>query len=140
MQQAPITYKQANRRYVRAFWPVIILYCVLCFAGPVVLKALDDPPKWAWGVVAVLTALPLLGVFALMARYLRETDEYTRKLQVEALLTGGAVTLSASIVWGFLELYQVVPSIWAFWFGPFFFVAYGLSFCVRRLQARAGEG
>jgi hypothetical protein len=136
MPTPPITYKEANKRYRRAFWPVIVLYVVLCFAGPMSLQTLDEPPKWAWALMAVLTGLPIVGVFWLIGRLLRETDEYTRQQQTDALLFGGGVALSVAVIWGFLDLYDVTPPLWSFWLGPIFFGAYGLAACVQRLRNR----
>jgi hypothetical protein len=135
-----ITFKQANRRYVRMFVPMMILYSVFCFAGPALLAMMGSPPRWLMGLVAVITGAPIAGVFWLMGRLLRETDEYTRAIQVDALLSGGAITLSLAVVWSFLELYQVVPRAKFFpsmmMVGPGFFFAYGLSFGLQAIRRR----
>lgn len=135
---ADVTYKQANQRYRRLFIPVMICYVALCILGPAMLIWLGHPPKWVWGAVAIVTGAPIIIVFWLMGRLLRETDEYTRKVHVDAALTGGAITLSVSIVWSFLELYQVAPRLEHFpsmmMMAPLFFVSYGLSMFVQRLQ------
>src|SRR5216684_4811818 len=103
-----ITFKDANRRYRRLSVPLMIFYSVFCFVGPAML-AMGHPPKWALGLVAVVTGAPIAALFWQMGRLLRETDEYMRKIQVDALLSGGAITLSVAVIWSFLELYQVVP-------------------------------
>jgi hypothetical protein len=135
-----ITFKEANRRYRRVFFPVMAFYVVFCFAGPMLLDAVESPPVWARALVAVVTSLPIAGVFWLMARHLRETDEYTRKIQVDALLAGGGVTLSAAVIWGFLELFDVVPQPEAFpammMVGPTFFAAFGLAHAWQAFRRR----
>ncbi len=137
-----ITFKQANRRYLRLFVPLMIFYSVFCFAGPIMLRAMGEPPKWALGLVAVITGAPIAAVFWLMGRLLRETDEYTRTIQVDALLSGGAITLSVAVIWSFLELFQVVPRARFFpsmmMVGPGFFFAYGVSFGVQAARRRRG--
>jgi hypothetical protein len=133
-----ITFNEANRRYRRAFLPVIGLYVVFCFAGPALLDAMGEPPVWAGALVAVLTGLPIAVVFWLIARLLRETDEYTRKVHVDALLSGGGFTLSATVIWGFLELFDVVPQSERFpamlMVAPAFFAAFGLAYALQRLR------
>lgn len=139
----PVTFRESNRRYRRVFIPVMMVYCVLCFVGPGVMVAFwPSPPVWIMGPVAVLTGAPIAGVFWLLGRYLRETDEYTRKIQTEALLTGGAITLSVAVIWSFLELYRVVPRSEFFpammMVGPSFFMFYGLASVVQH-KLRGGR-
>ncbi len=134
---AQVTFREANRRYRRSYWPLIALYGVVCLGGAFLIKA-TDAPRWLAAVVAILTVAPLAGIFWLVARLLRETDEYTRKIQTEALLTGGAITLTLTGVWSFFELYGVVPEIrfvppmMMVW--PGFFLFYGLAFRIGQLR------
>ena len=126
---AEITYKQAGRRYRRIFIPIMALYAALCFGGPYLLFATGGtPPSWLAALVAIGTAAPIWVGFVLMWRYVRETDEFTRLRQLKAMTAGGMITASFCVLWGFLELYQVLPSFWVFMVGPIFFAAYGLSF------------
>lgn len=130
-----ISYAEANRRYRRAFFPLMLIYVVLCFGGPAVLGWLGEPPLFASALVAIATALPIAGVFWLVARFVRETDEYTRKITVEAMLAGGGFTLSAACFWGFLELLDVVPQSGEFpammMVAPTFFGAWGVAYGIQ---------
>src|SRR5215472_6213953 len=129
---AQITYREANRRYRRAYWPMITLYAVACIGGALIIK--QNPPMWAVATIAIITAAPIIGVFWLMRRLLAETDEYTRKLHTEALLTGGGLTFSLTVVWSFFELYGVVPQDRYFpatlFIVPIFLGLYGLTLAV----------
>jgi hypothetical protein len=133
-----VTYKDAQRRYLWAFAPVMTFYCVFCFVGPALLTAIDEPPKWAVALIAIVTGAPIAIVFWLIGRHLRETDEYTRKIQSEAMLAGGGVALSAATVWAFLELFDVVPRFEHFpsmmMVGPAFFAAWGVASYLQRLR------
>jgi hypothetical protein len=135
---ADVTFKEANRRYLRMFVPTMAFYSVACFAGPAILRTLDSPPKWAAAAVAVVTAAPMAIVFWLLARLLKETDEYTRKMQADEMLIGGAITLSAAMLWGFLELYGVMPQAPRFpatmMVAPAFFASFGLVHAVRAMR------
>ena len=139
---SPFTFKQANRRYLQLFVPVMIFYSAACFAGPAMIAAFHfKPPVWVVALVAILSGAPIACVFWLLGRFVKETDEYTRAIQTEALLTGGGITLSLAVIWSFLELYQVVPRLPFFpsmmMVGPAFFFFYGLAAMVQH-QRRGG--
>ena len=121
-------FKRANQNYMRRFWLLIILYVVFCCAGPFLLVFLTEPSKWVYAGIALLNAIPIPFIFFVMGKYLLETDEYTRAKQARAMLTGGAVVLSFAAIWGFLELYQVLPSFWSFLHVPIFFGSYGVAY------------
>jgi len=133
-QAVQITYREANRRYRRAYWPVIFVYAAAAIGGALLVK--QNPPMWAIATIAVVTALPVMALFWLMRRLLNETDEYTRKLHIDALLTGGAITFSLAVVWSFLELYGVVAQDRYFpatmFVAPAFLTFYGISFSLAR--------
>jgi len=122
---------RANQRYMHRFWPLIFIYIVLCIGGPLGLASLEAPPKWLYAAIGLSNALPILFIFLVMGKWLNETDEYTRAQQVQAILIGGAIVLSFSVIWGFLELYRVVPNFWSLFYGPMFFVTYGATYYLR---------
>lgn len=134
------TFKQANRRYRQAFWPAMAFYVVACLGGPFLLKAMNDPPKWVAGVIAIVTAAPIAVVFWLMGRWLKETDEYTRARHIDAMLLGGGALFSLSIAWGFLEIFEVAPHLPTFFIAPGFFFFYGVTRCTQRLLAMGKGG
>jgi hypothetical protein len=138
-QAVQITYREANRRYRRAFWPVILFYAVACIGGALLVK--QNPPTWAVATIAMVTALPIMGVFWLMRRLLNETDEYTRKLHIDALLTAGGIIFSFTMLWSFLVLYGVVQENRYFpstmFLTPAFLAIYGFLFA--RTRARNDE-
>ena len=66
--------------------------------------------------VALLPSVGIVGMFVAMGLYLREeTDEFQRAMQIESSLwaTGGTMTICA--VWGFMEMFHLVPHVesWA---------------------------
>ena len=63
-------------------------------------------------VVALLPALPLIGMFVSMGLYLREeTDEFQRQVQVESSLCATGVVLVLCAGWGFLEMFGLAPHV-----------------------------
>lgn len=127
-----VTFREAQKRYRRAFFPVMVVYAVAVFGGSYLLKQFETPPTWLSAIVALVMAAPIGGVLWLMWRLSRETDEFTRQHQMAAMAAGGLITAFISVVWGFLELYKVVPSMWTFLLGPIFFLSYGLFYCIGR--------
>lgn len=80
--------------------------------------------------IAMLPALPVLGMIWAMARYLiEETDEYLRHRSVIASLFGLAALLGIASFWGFLETFGVAPHAQGWWAVPIWAVAMGLSQC-----------
>jgi hypothetical protein len=66
--------------------------------------------------IAVLPALPLIGVVWALARFLiEETDEYQRALAVRKMLVATGFLLVAATIWGFLEDFGLVPHLPAYW-------------------------
>lgn len=74
-------------------------------------------------LLALLPAIPILGIFALYGRYFREeTDEFQRKMVMTSLIWSGAATLCEATVWGFLETFGKAPNVWM-WAVPVAFFA-----------------
>src|SRR5690242_5120726 len=58
-------------------------------------------------LVAALPALPIIGIFVAIGRYLvEEQDEYVRMLMVRQILWASAFALSLATVWGFLDSFE----------------------------------
>lgn len=121
------TFKSAKRRYFRAFWPLMAIYTVIVIAGSFGLKRFDPEPLWLQATLAVACAAPVIATLFVMLRYVSETDEYNRLVQLKGFAWGGVITASALFLIGFLQLFHVIENIEVFWFGPFFFIAYGVS-------------
>ena len=121
------TYKSAKRRYHRVFWPLMIVYTLIVIGGSFGLNQLDPEPKWLQATLAIGCAVPVIATLFVMLRYAEETDEYTRLVQLKGFAWGGIVTVSAIFLVGFLQLFHVLELVEVFWFGPLFFIAYGIS-------------
>ena len=84
--------------------------------------------------LAVLPALPIIGVFAAMGRYLvDEQDEYLRMLTVRQTLWATGFALSVATIWGFLESFELVDHIDAYYIAVLWFGGLGLGACMNRL-------
>ena len=117
----------AKRRYLARFWPVMVLYVAAVFGVSYWFNS--APPSGALKyAVAVLPALPIIGVFIVLGRYLvEETDEFVRLRQMIALLLAIGLTLTICAVLGFLEIYADVPQIGLFNVVWVFFLNFGIG-------------
>lgn len=85
---------------------------------------------------AVLPALPIVGVFLAIGRYLAtEPDEYLRMLEVRKALVATDFALSAATVWGFLEMFELVAHVDSYWIAVLWFGGLFVGMLVNRLAA-----
>ena len=124
----------AHRRYTWRVMGFMTVYVVTLVAAKyaVAARLADGPALWA---LAVLPALPILGVFWAMGRLLvEETDEYLRQQLVRQCLVAIAFALSIATVWGFLENFGLVPHADAYWAAILFFAGLGVGGCFNLLS------
>ncbi len=118
----------AMQRYLRRLAGFMVVYVALIFAVGTVFRTAPPTGALAWGL-AVLPALPILGVFWTIARLLtEESDEYVRMMFVRQTLFATAFCLSITTVWQFLQNYELVPpGNGGFGAAFFWFVGLGLG-------------
>jgi hypothetical protein len=85
-------------------------------------------------MVAILPALPIIGIFGAIGRYLvEEQDEYVRMLMVRQILWASAFTLSIATTWGFLDNFGLVGHADGYWIVILWFFGLGLGGIYNRL-------
>jgi len=115
--------RPAGRRYVlRVALTMGVAYPILFFSALWLYKR--GLPHGPLGyLIAAAPALPLVGMFLIFQRFLREeTDEVLRASLLWALVWSGALTLCEASVWGFLETFGKAPNVWM-WAVPLAFFA-----------------
>lgn len=100
------------------------------------------PPTGALAyLAAVAPAVPVVGVFVVIARLLVEMrDEYLRTLVVRQLLIATGLTLSICTAWGFLEGFGLIPHVPGYYVATLWFGGLGIGGCYNALaewRARA---
>lgn len=125
-------FNAARKRYHRVFWPAMALYVAIVLFGSWYVQE-GETPKWIAAAFAIATALPVCFTLWAMVRWMSETDEYTRLRHLKAFAQGATITISGVFVVGFLQFFEVIDSFDVFWFGPAFFLAYGLQTCASTL-------
>jgi hypothetical protein len=89
-------------------------------------------------VAAVLPALPVIGIFGTMGRYLvEEPDEYVRMLMVRQTLWACGFALSVATIWGFLESFDLVDHVASYNIVIIWFVGLAVGAVMNKLTLGA---
>jgi uncharacterized membrane protein YcfT len=96
------------------------------------------PPAIA---LALLPGISVAGVFWAIGRLLvEESDEYLRMLLVRQTLVATGFTLTLTTMWGFLENFDLVSHVDAFYITVLWFAGLGVGSCYNWLTlGRTGE-
>lgn len=107
-------------------YAVLILTAVYSFKHKLVADSLVY-------LIAVLPALPIIGIFAAIGRYLvEEKDEFVRMLMVRQTLWASGFSLSAATVWGFLENFDLVGHVDGYYVVIAWFLGLGIGGIVNK--------
>jgi hypothetical protein len=103
----------AMQRYNRRFGIISFAYVIALFAAIGLDREGHVQGLLLW-VLALLPSVPIIGMIVTMARLLvEETDEYQRMRIVRSALVATGLLLAVASVWGFLEMFELVPHVWA---------------------------
>ncbi|MDR3752888.1 MAG: hypothetical protein P4K78_03495, partial [Terracidiphilus sp.] len=116
-----------QRRLLVRCMVATILTVVFAFVAAGVFRLFHPHGVVAY-LVAILPALPIVGLLIALGIYLtEEKDEFQRRLQVEYLLWGIGGTLSVTTVWGYLEDFARAPRLDLIWIYPIFWLFVGIA-------------
>ena len=117
---------------LRLIW-LSLLYAIFLIAAVYGFKHQLVPNGLRY-FAAVLPALPIIGIFGAMGRYLvEEQDEYVRMLMVRQVLWASAFSLSLATVWGFLDNFGLVGHADGYWIVVAWFFGLGLGGLYNKL-------
>lgn len=90
--------------------------------------------------MAIVAALPVLGIFASWGRYLSdERDEYHQVMTLKRIAVATNATMGAAVVWGFLQAFGAMPLVEAYWI-PFVWVfMQGIFGCIGTFSRKSEE-
>ena len=127
-----ISHSPAWKRYNwRVVW-LSVAYIALLFAAVYGFnhKLLGEPAAY---VAALLPALPIVGIFVAIGRYLvEEQDEYLRMLLVRQTLWASGLALTLATMWGFLESFDMVGHIDSYYFAVVWFGGLGVGSLINK--------
>jgi len=127
----------ARRRYNRTVLLLSLVYVASLFGAIGLFNAGRPHGIFAYAV-AVLPALPIVGMFAALGRYLvEERDEYLRMLLVRQSLWATGFALTLATIWGFLENFDLVEHVDAYYLAVLWFGGLGVGSLVNRLTVGA---
>ena len=99
----------AIRRYLIRLFVLMSIYLVTLFAAVTAFNAhaMSGIPAYA---LAVLPALPIIGVFwAVMRLLIEEHDEFVKLMHVRQCLVATGFCLTVMTIWEFLQNFDLVP-------------------------------
>lgn len=129
-----LTKTRATRRYNVRVIMLSLFYCAFLIGAVYAFKhhLVAGPVAW---LVALLPALPIVGIFAAIGLYLvEEQDEYVRMMTARQALWASGFALSIATIWGFLESFDLVPHVQAYYVSILWFAGLGLGTCANRLS------
>lgn len=126
-------FNPAQRRYNRAVLLLSGAYALILFGAISYFKNSAPSGLLAYAI-AILPALPIIGIFFAMGRYLlEEQDEYVRMLVVRQSLWATGFALAVATIWGFLESFDLVGHADAYYVAVLWFGGLGLGSCINKL-------
>ena len=129
----------ATRRYNKRVVVLSLIYAAFLIGAVYAFKhhLVGGPVAW---IVAILPALPIIGIFAAIGLYLvKEQDEYVRMLMVRQTLWASGFALSIATMWGFLESFELVSHVEVYWVSVLWFGGLGLGNFANRLTMGGGR-
>ena len=123
----------ARRRYLLRLSIAMAVYLISLFAAEYLIseQLVGKPLVWA---LALLPGLAIVGAFyAIAMLIIEQTDEFVRMLIVRQTLIATGIALSAATVWGFLESFDLVAHLDAYWVAIVWFFGFGVGGLVNRL-------
>lgn len=137
MTRPPMT--PADRAYLARFFPTMTPYVVLVCTTPIAIKAWHPSGVLLW-LIAMSPAFPMSAVFWILGRYYVELrDEYLRTLQVRQALIATGFAMTLATLWGFPELYALVPHLNVFAVPIVWCFGLAIGACVNAIIERGGE-
>ncbi len=122
--------RQIYRRRSWIFTTVFLMLCALIVWGG---NKADMPDAILWILGLAATGMLIAQFWALYC-YIQGQDEFIAALQWKAIMTAATFTMSLATLWGFFEMFMLMPQISMFFLNPLFWLCYGLygTFLMRR--------
>lgn len=123
----------AQRRYTKSVLLLSAAYALILF-GVISFFRNGSPAGISAYAAAILPALPIIGIFFALGRYMvDEQDEYLRMLVVRQTLWATGFALSIATIWGFLESFELVHHVDAYYAAVLWFAGLGVGSLMNRL-------
>ena len=128
----------AQKRYTYRVLALMVVYVGALVLANWLFERHQPDGAAAWAI-ALLPALPIIGVFFVIGRLLVELkDEYVRMLMVRQTLVASATMLSVATAYGFLEDFGLTPHLPAYYAAVLWFAGLGVGGCLNAILERGG--
>lgn len=129
--------KRLSRRYQREVWPAMSAYVLSMLVWKRVLGMADA--TWLKVVIALAPTLFVLWVMRAFVRYVRDSDEMQRRIELESGSVAGLLVSGLYLALGFLQtadLIAIPSKVAMIWVFPLLSIVYGIAklFIARRYQ------
>jgi hypothetical protein len=122
----------AMLRYTRRVTVMTFAYVIALFAAIGITRQMEVQGPFLW-ILALLPTIPIVGMVIAMGRLLvEETDEYQRLRFLRASVVATGFVLVLSTLWGFLEMFGLVPHLWLWAVFPVWALGLGVGQMVNR--------
>ena len=123
----------AMRRYILRLAVATAAYLVTLAIAVRFVGVVDGPLAY---LLALLPGVSVAGMFWAIGRLLEEEqDEYQRMLLVRQSLVATGFTLSVVTIWGFLENFDLVQHVDAFFIAVLWFFGLGLGAIANKARS-----
>jgi len=124
------------RRYTFRILGFGLLYVIVLMGAIMVMKQPWAPRGIPAYGLAILPALPVIGMIWTIFRLVVETkDEYQRFLFVKQILIATGLTLAIATIWGFLENFDLVAHVPGYHVTVLWFAMIGVGGAIARWRA-----
>jgi hypothetical protein len=124
------------RRYTFRILGFGLVYALLLVGALTVMRQPWAPRGGLAYLLAILPALPVIGMIWTIGRLMIECDdEYQRYLFVKQTLIATGLTLAIATAWGFLENFELAPHLPGYHVTVLWFAMIGVGGCIARWRA-----
>lgn len=122
------TLSPAHKKYLLRMCALMALYIAFLLIAVRLLGHANPVTGFPAFVLGLLPALPVIGIFWAVGRLLIELDdEYQQMLMVRQILVATGFSMAAATGWGFLEQFNLVAHIPAYYWAVLWFAGLGVG-------------
>jgi len=128
------------RRYLMRMMAVSVTYIASLFLASEMIEKGGELTPLAF-LLALIPGVAVSGYFWAIGRLIIEQqDEFQRMLVIRQSLIATALALSLASIWGFLESFELVQHVDAYWWPIVWFFGLGVGAVINKIQlGSAGE-
>jgi len=132
--------RSVHRKYLKTFIPAMLAYVLVLFGSIMISKKVGiEASIYLRALLSLAPVIPIIFVCGALVRFLRDSDELERKIELEAIAISGLFTGVIFLCLGFLASSKIIyldGAAVAIWVFPTLFGLYGLAKCFASWRYR----